>query len=123
MSLGLYNEKYFENNPEQANKPGALYCIVLVNKKTDKRECVKIGITQGTANRDVIKRTFGFKGYEPRIQKTVFGTLEEVYHLEQWLHELWQDHRYYDSHRFGGHTELFKIDKLHEILKSIPSKV
>lgn len=123
MSKGLYNETYFKNNPEEADLDGVLYCVVLVNKTTQLRECVKIGIAKGKDWRHVIKRAGGFKGYEVRIQKTVTGRLEDIYYLEQYLHELWGDFKYTDSHKFGGWTELFKIDKLREILKSIPAEV
>lgn len=95
--------------------------MILVSKKTLKRECIKIGITKGTAYKDVIKRAAGFKGYELRTQKIVKGPLEEIYHLEQWLHEQWAHKKYKSEWKFGGHTELFEIDD--EIIRSIPSKV
>lgn len=88
-----------------------------------KRECVKIGITKGRNWKDAIRRSGGFKGYEIRIQKTIPGKLEDIYYLEDYLHEVWQDHRYYGSHKFGGHTELFDIDKLSEILASVPNEI
>lgn len=119
MSKGIYNETYFKNNPEEAKSPGILYCVILVNKKTFKRECIKIGITKGTSNKSVVKRSFGFKGYDVRVQKIVHGTLEEVYYLEQYLHELWSDFRYTAGHKFGGSTELFELKN--EIIQSIPS--
>jgi hypothetical protein len=83
--------------------------------------CIKIGITQGTANRDVLKRAMGFKGYEVRVQKLVHGTLEEVYYLEEYLHELWSHKKYKSPWSFGGHTELFELDD--NIIKSIPTTV
>lgn len=118
---GVYSPTFFKNNPEIAKEPGVLYCVVLVDKKSLERTCIKIGITKGKSNRDVLKRTAHFKGYETRIQKLVYGTLEEIYYLEQYLHELWEHKRYYDSHKFGGHTELFNLDD--EIIQSIPAKV
>lgn len=123
MSKGLYNPTFFKNHPDIAESDGCLYIVVLVNKVTNQRECVKIGITKGKDWRHAIKRSTGFKGYDIRIQKTVSGTLEEIYYLEDYLHELWSEYRYYDSHRFGGHTELFTLDKLSEILSSIPDKL
>ena len=123
MSKGKYNPTYFKNHPEESISPGVLYIVVLVNTKTNRRDCVKIGITKGTNYRDAIRRSSGFKGYEIRIQKLVQGTLEEVYYLEDYLHELWASHRYMDSHRFGGHTELFNIDQLKNILASIPDRI
>lgn len=121
--VGGYNKTRFANNKELANSPGILYCIVLVNTETQQRECVKIGITKGTSNKNVLIRARGFKGYEPRIQKEVRGTLAQVFELEQKLHEQWKNFRYLDSLKFSGHTELFQIDKLQDILKSIPNKV
>lgn len=122
MSKGIYNDKYFLNYPEEADKEGLLYVVVLVNKATSKRECVKIGITKGRNWKDAIKRSRGFNGYEIRIQKTVTGRLEDIYYLEQYLHELWAEHRYFGALKFGGHTELFSIDKLKEIIASVPDK-
>jgi predicted nucleic acid-binding Zn-ribbon protein len=121
--VGGYNKTRFSRDRELANSAGIMYCIVLVNSKTSERTCVKIGITKGSSNKDVLKRARGFKGYEPRIQKLVHGTLEEVFELEQSLHKKWASYRYLDSHRFGGHTELFQISKLPEILKSIPAEL
>ena len=123
MSKGLYNPTFFKNHPEIASAEGCLYIVVLVNKKTNIRECVKIGITKGKNYRDAIKRASGFRGYDIRIQKIVAGTLEEVYYLEDYLHEIWQKHRYYGATKFPGHTELFTIDKLSEILASVPDKL
>ena len=123
MSKGIYNATYFKNNPDEATLEGVLYIVVLVNKITNKRECVKIGITKGRSWKAAIKRSSGFNGYDIRIQKVVSGTLEEVFYLEDYLHELWAEHRYYDSHRFGGHTELFTIDKLSNILASVPNEL
>jgi len=122
MSIGGYNETRFANDPELAASPGVLYCVVLVNKKTYEREAVKIGITKGSNYRDAIKRSMGFKVYEIRIQKLVKGTLEEVFHLEQWLHELFSAERYEPKEFFGGHTECFNIAALPRILREIPDK-
>lgn len=120
-SLGIYNETYFQKNPEQANLPGILYCVVLVDKETNERVCLKIGITKGKNKTDVFKRFNGFKGYEARVQKLVYGTLEEVYYLEQYLHEMWDHKRWTSPWKFGGHRELFEIDT--DIIRSIPDKV
>lgn len=122
-SVGAYSPGLFKNRPDICDRPAILYCVVLVNKNTLKRECVKIGITQGTSNKDVLERASHFSGYDVRIQKLVFGPLEEIYYLENYLHELWSDHRYMESHKFGGYRELFLIDKLQDIIKSIPKNV
>jgi hypothetical protein len=123
MSKGIYNPKYFENHPDEANLDAILYIVVLVNQSTSLRECVKIGITKGRNWKDAIKRAGGFKGYDIRIQKIIPGKLEEIYYLEEYLHELWIDHRYHGASKFGGWTELFSIDKLSEILASVPPKL
>ena len=120
---GIYSEKYFANHPEKAVEPGVLYVVVLVNTKTFEREAVKIGMTKGTNYRDAIKRSKGFDGYEIRIQKLVKGTLEEVFHLEQYLHEKWSDEKYKPKQKFGGWSECFNISALPQILKSIPNEV
>ncbi len=123
MSLGGYNPTYFANHPEVASQPGVLYCVILVDKDTGEREAIKIGITKGTNFRDAIRRSNGFKVYEIRIQKLVKGTLEEVFYLEQYLHELHAEERYKPKRLFGGHTECFNISALQKILKSIPDEV
>lgn len=123
MSKGIYNPRFFENHPDMCDIEGCLYIVVLVNKTTDYRECVKIGITKGRSWKDAIKRASGFKGYDIRIQKTVTGRLEDIFYLEDYLHELWAEHRYYDAMKFGGHTELFEIGKLSEILASVPVRL
>lgn len=118
MSKGIYNETYFERYPEEAVKDGVLYCVILVNKKTFERECIKIGITKGRTWKDVLKRSSGFKGYDIRIQKLVQGSLEEVFHLEQYLHEKWSNYKYTVQNKFAGHTELFELNE--DIVRSIP---
>lgn len=119
MSKGIYNEKYFENHPDECDLEAVLYCVVLVNRLTMKRECIKIGIAKGRNWKDVIRRSNGFKGYDIRIQKVVHGRLEDIYYLEQYLHEKWSDRKYKSEWKFGGHTELFELDDA--IIKSVPS--
>lgn len=121
MSKGIYNRTYFENHPEEADVEATLYCVVLVNKETMKRECIKIGIAKGKGWKAALKRSRGFPFHEIRIQKTVTGRLEDIYYLEEYLHELWQHKKYHATERFGGHTELFILDD--EIIRSIPQKV
>lgn len=120
MSKGIYNPTYFKNHPEEKDLPAILYCVILVNKKTLNRECIKIGITKGTSYKDVSKRAVGFSGYDIRVQKIVKGTLEDIYYLEEYLHEKWSDEKYKAPHKFGGHTELFNLNI--DIIKSIPDK-
>ena len=119
MSKGIYNEKYFENHPDECDAEAVLYCVVLVNRISMKRECIKIGIAKGRNWKDVIRRSNGFKGYDIRIQKVVHGRLEDIYYLEQYLHEKWSDRKYKSEWKFGGHTELFELDDA--IIKSVPS--
>ena len=121
MSKGIYNEKYFYNHPEECDVEAVLYCVVLVSKSTMKRECIKIGIAKGRNWKDVIRRSNGFKGYEIRIQKVVHGPLEEIYYLEQYLHELWSHKKYTSAWKFGGHTELFELDDA--IIRSVPGEL
>lgn len=92
-----------------------------MDRKTDERVCIKIGIAKGNNWKDVLKRATGFKGYEVRIQKVVPGPLEEIYHLEQWLQEKWSHKKYHSAWKFGGHTELFEMDQ--EIIRSVPATV
>lgn len=118
---GGYNTTRFLNNRELATSQGVLYVVVLVNKATDEKTCVKVGITKGTSNRDVLKRASGFKGYDVRIQKLYKGSLEEVFKLEQEIHSKFSEHSYKSEWKFGGATELFNLDKLSEILNSLPA--
>ena len=121
MSKGIYNETYFQNHPEESDIEATLYCVVLVNKKTMERECIKIGITKGKGWQAALKRGKGFPYHDIRIQKTVVGRLEDIYYLEEYLHEKWAHESYTSSERFGGHTELFNMNE--EIIKSIPKNV
>tara|TARA_R110000772_G_scaffold66361_1_gene147882 strand:- start:76760 stop:77116 length:357 start_codon:yes stop_codon:yes gene_type:complete len=114
-----YNTTSFANDPDKANRPGILYIIVLVNKKTYERECVKIGITKGKSFKDAVKRSAGFKGYDIRIQKLIKGTLEEVYDLEQVLHEEYKEYSFKPTQKFGGHTECFHISILSSVLARV----
>ncbi len=121
MSKGIYNPSYFRNHPEEADIEATLYCVVLVNKLTYERECIKIGITKGKGWQATLKRSAGFPFHDIRIQKTVTGRLEDIYYLEEYLHEQWGHERYHSPERFGGHTELFNMNQ--EIIKSIPKNV
>lgn len=119
MSEGIYNKTYFDNDHSRRLLPGLLYVVVLVNKKTNIRECVKIGIAKGTNYRHAIKRANGFDGYEIRIQKLCYGTIYEMWKLEQHMHNIFDNNRYTASKRFGGHTELFALEVLPDILQEI----
>ena len=81
--------------------------------------CVKIGITKGKTWKDALKRSSGFKGYEIRIQKLVQGTLQSVNELEFALHEKYKAYKYTSEWAFGGHQELFQLDKLSDILADL----
>ena len=117
---GVYNLTYFQNNPEEATREGVLYCVVLVNKRTMKRECLKIGIASGRNWKDVLRRSRGFNGYEIRIQRTYHDSLFNVWTLEQALHEAYKQFKYIPQQKFGGYTECFEIKK--EIILAIPKK-
>ena len=121
MAKGIYNPTYFINNPEEADVEATLYCVVLVNKQTHKREALKIGITKGKGWQAAVKRSSGFTFHDIRIQKTVTGRLEDIYYLEDFLHEKWAHLQKEMSEKFGGWTECFEIDD--EIIKSIPDTV
>ena len=121
MSKGVYNETYFKNRPEEKGRDGVMYGVILVNKKTFERECIKVGIAAGKDWRQVVKRSYGFKGYEARIQRTWHSTLYEVFCLEQALHKEFENDRFEPTQKFGGHTECFKITS--KILDKFPKKV
>lgn len=118
MAGGVYNQTYFENHPEEKDQPGVLYGVILVNKRTMRRECIKVGIAKGKNWKDVIRRSLGFNNYELRIQRTYHNTLYEVWKLEQLLHAHYEEDRHIPEFKFGGHTECFKIGS--KILKDIP---
>ena len=80
---GLYNQTYFDNHPEEQVKDGVLYGVVLVNKRTYERECIKVGIASGKDWRHIVKRSRGFKGYDTRILRTYHDTLYNVWRFEQ----------------------------------------
>lgn len=116
----MYSRKWFEANPEEASKPGVLYCVILVDRETMTRECLKIGIASGTTWKNVVKRSVGFTGYDIRIQRTYADTIYNVWKIEQALHEQFKEYKYTPKRKFGGYTELFEIRK--EIIAAIPKK-
>jgi hypothetical protein len=120
MSKGIYNATYFVNYPEEQTEPGILYCVILVNNKTLEREVLKIGIAKGKTWKDAVKRSFGFKGYELRIQRVYSATLKEVWELEVALHTKWAHKRKAPLVKFAGHTECFCPSILSEVLLDIP---
>jgi len=115
---GIYNQTYFDNHPLEKEKDGVLYGVVLVNKQTWHRECIKVGIASGKDYRHIIKRSHGFKGYEIRIQRTYHDTLYNVWKLEQELHEKYEHEKFVPKIKFGGWTECFEIQSL--ILQDFP---
>lgn len=118
MAGGIYNQTYFNNYPEERDRDGVLYGVVLVNKQTWTRECIKVGIASGKDWRHIIKRSRGFKGYDLRIQRSYHDTLYNVWKLEQELHEKFKHDKYQPKIKFGGHTECFEITSL--ILRDFP---
>ena len=115
---GIYNQTYFDNHPFEGERDGVLYGVVLVNKRTYERECIKVGMASGKDWRHIIKRSRGFKGYDTRIQRTHHDTLYNVWKLEQSLHEKYKHEKFVPKVKFGGWTECFKIDSL--ILQDFP---
>jgi hypothetical protein len=120
MSVGVYNETYFASRPEEREREGVLYGVILVNRDTYERECIKVGIASGKDWRHVIKRSRGFKGYDLRIRRTYASTLYDCFQKEQALHKEFASDKFHPSHKFGGHTECFHIDS--EILSAFPKK-
>ena len=118
MAGGIYNQTYFDNYPEERDRDGVLYGVVLVNKETWTRECIKVGIASGKDWRHIIKRSRGFRGYDLRIQRSYHDTLYNVWKLEQELHDKFKHDKYQPKIKFGGHTECFEITSL--ILRDFP---
>ena len=117
---GVYNETYFSTRPEEREREGVLYGVVLVNRKTWQREVIKVGIASGKDWRHVIKRSRGFTNYDLRIQRTWYGSLYDCWRWEQKLHAEFLVDKFEPEHHFGGHTECFKITS--KILRSFPKK-
>lgn len=115
---GSFTGSYFDKRPEKVNTPAILYLIVLIDKQTSERVCLKIGITQGTSFKHISKRAKGFTGYTYAVLKVVKGPLQKIYELEQSLHKKWAHKKYKSPWKFGGYTELFELDD--EIIRSVP---
>lgn len=120
MSLGVYNQTYFNNHPEEKEVDGILYGIVLVNQLTWERETIKVGIAKGRTFKDAVKRSRGFTNYEIRIQRLWQGSLYDCWRFEQKLHNQFQNDRHKTAHKFGGHTECFSMTS--KILDAFPKK-
>ena len=112
LMAGIYNETYFNNHPLEKERDGVLYGVILVNKKSWARECIKVGIASGKDWRHIIKRSRGFKGYEIRIQRTYHDTLYNVWKKEQQLHEKFKHDKFKPEVKFGCWTECFEINSL-----------
>ena len=41
MSIGKYNETYFKNHPEEKEREGVLYGVILVNKELNRNLNIK----------------------------------------------------------------------------------
>ena len=102
MAGGIYNETYFRNYPEEKDRDGILYGIVLVNMKTWERETIKVGIAKGRTFKDAVRRGRGFTNYDIRIQRLWSGTIHDCWRFEQKLHNQFQKDRHKTQHKFGG---------------------
>jgi hypothetical protein len=120
MAGGIYNETYFRNYPEEKDREGILYGIVLVNMKTWERETIKVGIAKGRTFKDAVRRGRGFTNYDIRIQRLWSGTIYDCWRFEQKLHNQFQKDRHKTQHKFGGHTECFSMES--KILEAFPKK-
>ena len=120
MSLGVYNQTYFNNHPEEKEVDGILYGIVLVNQVSWERETIKVVIAKGRTFKDAVRRGRGFTNYEIRIQRLWQGSLYDCWRFEQKLHKKYQIDRHKTAHKFGGHTECFVMTS--KILEDFPKK-
>ena len=120
MAGGIYNQTYFNNYPEERERDGILYGIILVNTKTWERETIKAGIAKGTTFNDAGRRGRGFTNYDIRIQRLWQGNLYDCWRWEHKLHEMFKNDRHKTQHKFGGHTECFSMDSA--ILEAFPKK-
>ena len=120
MAGGIYHQTYFNNYPEERERDGILYGIILVNTKTWERETIKVGIAKGRTFKDAVKRGRGFTNYDIRIQRLWQGNLYDCWRWEHKLHEMFKNDRHKTQHKFGGHTECFSMDSA--ILEAFPKK-
>ena len=120
MAGGIYNQTYFNNYPEERERDGILYGIILVNTKTWERETIKVGIAKDRTFKDAVKRGRGFTNYDIRIQRLWQGNLYDCWRWEHKLHEMFKNDRHKTQHKFGGHTECFSMDSA--ILEAFPKK-
>ena len=120
MAGGIYNQTYFNNYPEERERDGILYGIILVNTKTWERETIKVGSAKGRTFKDAVKRGRGFTNDDIRIQRLWQGNLYDCWRWEHKLHEMFKNDRHKTQHKFGGHTECFSMDSA--ILEAFPKK-
>ena len=106
---GVYNQTYFNNRPDEQEREGVLYGVILVNQRTFERECIKVGIASGKDWRHVIKRSRGFKGYDLRIQRTYHDTIYRCWQIEQALHEKFKHDSYSPSQNLVGIQSALKF--------------
>lgn len=101
---GLYNDIYFERNPDQINIPSVLYFVQFKEKATGVM-FQKIGITKYS----VEQRFHNYKKYNFKIIDTINLELKEAYDLEQMLVKDLNHFSYTPDESFEGRTECYQL--------------
>ena len=111
---GKYNTKIIERNSKFFKEdPNNVYLLKLTNS------IFKIGIAK-----DVIHRGQSIKSateYTPEVIFTKGGSTYACFYLEQKLHEVFKDFRFYSKTPWKGHTEVFTLnaDQVNEVISYI----
>tara|TARA_R100000734_G_C3315816_1_gene108009 strand:+ start:1998 stop:2420 length:423 start_codon:yes stop_codon:yes gene_type:complete len=123
---GKYSETYFNNRPEEKDKPGVLYLMKLINPETGEK-FIKVGIAKGRKGRPgkgTLQRGVSGDNYSPEYRQVRvrewFGTIYDCWKYEQALHKKFECESYKPQNKFGGHTECFNFDSLLKINQDFP---
>lgn len=102
---GIYNEAYFQRNPEEAKIPGVLYFVSFTESET-KDHFQKVGVSKYSVD----KRFHNYKDYTLDIINVVNMPLHDAYKLEQMIIEDLEPYSYVPSDKFEGRTECYKLN-------------
>lgn len=102
--LGGYSEEFFKNNPEKCNLPATIYYLKVGS-------AYKLGITTNLYNR--LRSIKSESKKEVEVLDTFNTTLLNAFKLEQYLFDLYKDHRTYRN----WSTEIFSKNVLEKSLQ------
>lgn len=116
-NIGRYSELNFNNKPHLKSLPAVLYVVKFEN---DNETFYKIGVSKHT----MIKRFEKIKLYNVTIIHQSFGTLYDLFKIEQnILKSIVYKKRYTPKIKIGGDKECFNESQLSSVISAISSEI